>query len=117
MNNIEKGRLGEHIAAEYLKSKGMVLLAQNYRSGKSEIDLIMSDGEEVVFIEVKARMTDDYGRGAVAVTDKKQRMIIQGACAYCAENGLYDERIRFDVAEVDLHTKRVVAYIENAFIS
>ena len=115
MNKTEKGRLGEEIAVAHMEKCDMEILARNYRSGKSEIDVIARDGDTLVFAEIKARGSEAFGSGADAVTYKKRQMLVQGAYAYCNEFDKYDEKMRFDVLLVDLMTKRVYRHIKDAF--
>ena len=61
MNNIERGKRGEYAALEYLLKQGYVYRDRNFRAAKCEIDLIVMDGDTLVFVEVKARYT---ARGA-----------------------------------------------------
>lgn len=115
MNKTEKGREGERIAAAYMEKCGMTILARNYRSGKSEIDIVAQDCDTLVFAEIKARTHDRFGSGAEAVTYKKQKMLVAGAYGYCEEFDKYDAKMRFDVIEVDLNTKLVSNHIKDAF--
>ena len=110
----QKGLDGESRAALYLQNRGMVLLARRYRSPFGEIDAILRDGDTLVFVEVKARSTTDYGTPAEFVTPAKRRLLIQAARAYLLEMALMDVPARFDVIEVYLGTDRV-HHIENAF--
>ena len=55
------GQAGEDIARRYLEDLGYQILARNYRSGKKEIDLVALDQKELVFIEVKAGKSKEYG--------------------------------------------------------
>ena len=57
----QKGLDGESRAALYLQNRGMVLLQKRYRSPFGEIDLVMRDGDTLVFVEVKARANADAG--------------------------------------------------------
>lgn len=67
MNTKTAGDTGESIACAYLENKGYRLLRKNYRMGRYEIDLVMRDGDVLVFVEVKARTGrgDILGREAV----------------------------------------------------
>ena len=67
MNTKKFGDSGEAFAAEYLAGKGFSILERNYRTPMGEIDLIARDGRVLVFIEVKTRKTERYGRPALAV--------------------------------------------------
>lgn len=114
MDRRQSGRQGETIACRALEEKGYRLLARNYRAERAEIDLIMQDGETIVFVEVKARSSARYGLGREAVTAEKQLRILRAAQAYLAANDAVDAPGRFDVAEVDLNTGETI-HIENAF--
>lgn len=113
MEKQRRGALGEKLACEYLKKKGYRLLEQNARFGRKEVDLIMRDGDMVVFVEVKARSSKNYGLAREAVDGRKQAHIIEAAKYYLM---LRDPgaAIRFDVVEIDLTTS-AVTHIENAF--
>ena len=107
----QKGLTGEAQAIAYLQNRGMVLLAQRYRSPFGEIDAVMRDGDTLVFVEVKARNTGREGAGLLAVNRRKQAKIIKTACQYITENGL-EETARFDVIEL---TKDGFLHIVDAF--
>ena len=107
MNNVERGRRGEYAALEYLLKKGYVYRDRNFMAEKCEIDIIVMDGDTLVFVEVKARHGSEFGTGREAVTAAKQRNIIKAAQIYAVNTGLMDNFIRFDVVEVDLDTLKV----------
>ena len=107
----DKGLEGEKRATEYLQNRGMVLLQQRYRSPFGEIDMVMRDGETLVFVEVKARTTGREGAGLLAVNARKQNKILRTALQYLACHAC-DCPARFDVVEV---TKDGILHIPNAF--
>ncbi|GEN34122.1 MULTISPECIES: YraN family protein [Aneurinibacillus] len=76
------GADGETFACRYLEEKGYVLECRNYHTRTGEVDLIMRDGEWLVFIEVKTRTSDLYGHGCEAITPAKQRTIRRTALEY-----------------------------------
>ena len=117
-DNKQKGDRGEAIAARYLKEKGHVLRARNYRKATGEIDLISQVGETVVFTEVKLRTTDAYGTPAQAVDYRRQQRMIRTALWYLQENSLFDWNVRFDVVEISgaPDSGYSVNHIENAFL-
>ena len=108
------GRQGENEALKYLTNLRYKLLKRNYRAERCEIDLVMLDGETVVFIEVKARATTRYGLGREAVNKLKQQNILRAARHYLKENTLFDAPVRFDVLEVLLPSVQI-EHIKNAF--
>lgn len=114
MNSADVGALGERLALELLKSRGYEMKVRNFRAQRCEIDIIMRDGDTIVFVEVKTRRGERFGRGSEAVTLRKQRSIIKAATAYLCENGLFDAPSRFDVVEIDLKNGRAEHFI-NAF--
>ena len=100
MNTKKFGDSGESFAAEYLAGKGFSILERNYRTPMGEIDLIARDGRVLVFIEVKTRKTERYGRPALAVGLEKQRRIIRAAVWYTSKRQGELPPCRFDVVEV-----------------
>ena len=114
MNTTTVGRGGEALARAFLEQKGYVLLRQNYRNGPREIDLVMRDGECIVFVEVKARSRTRFGTPAEFVTPLKMRQLTLAAEAYLIEENLLSTPARFDVVEVYL-SNGAINHIENAF--
>ena len=112
------GISGENLACAELQRRGYAILERRYRTRFGEIDIIARDGATIVFVEVKARLTDDFGGAAAAVTRWKQRRIAQMAVDYLSRNGLHDRPCRFDVVTVDMKESgpEVVVY-EHAFES
>lgn len=96
------GRRGEDLAHRYLRSRGYVIVARNYRNrcGSAEIDLVARDGETLVFVEVKSRSTDLFGAPEQAVDEEKRRRILRGARDYIYRAGLSWDRTRFDIVSV-----------------
>src|SRR5579883_2093998 len=71
------GRTGERLAGEHLIRCGYRVLERNFRCRYGEIDLVAEDEQDLIFVEVKTRRGDAYGRPEEAVTRRKQRKIIQ----------------------------------------
>ena len=95
-------KIGESLAAKHLKARGCKILAQNYRAKRGEIDLIVRDGEFIVFVEVKTRRSLQFGLPQEAVTIQKQRQISKVALAYLQAQNLLDTPCRFDVIAIHL---------------
>ncbi len=108
----ETGVAGEAEAERYLTARGMVCVARRYRGQDGEIDLVMRDGETVVFVEVKYRPTSASGAGLTAVTPAKQRRISHAALAFLVEREWMNVPVRFDVVEI---TRQGVCYVPCAF--
>lgn len=97
MSQVE-GSKAECIARDYLLSQGLQWRASNFRSRVGEIDLIMQDGREVVFVEVRARRSTAYGGAVESITYAKRQKIIKTAMLYLQQYKLYDRYVgRFDV--------------------
>jgi putative endonuclease len=107
----DKGLAGESQALAYLQKQGMRLVHQRYHASGGEADLIMLDGDALVFVEVKLRRTGERGEGLMAVTRKKQRRIVKTALFYLSEHD-HDGPIRFDVVEV---TADGIQHVRDAF--
>jgi putative endonuclease len=117
MGNKTLGNEGEQIARRHLESSGMRFVCANYYRRYGEVDIIMEDGAETVFVEVKTRRGFRYGAPAEAVTPTKQKHLRYCAEVYFAEKGQESYRARFDVVEVLLLPGRtpLVHHIKNAF--
>ncbi len=111
VSSYAKGLMGEDHALAYLQNRGMVLLERRYRSPYGEVDLIVRDGEQLVFVEVKARSRAPKGAGLTAITPAKQRRLLQAASMYLAQNH-WTGSLRFDVVEI---TQEGICHIQNAF--
>ncbi|WP_300410374.1 YraN family protein [Lagierella sp.] len=108
------GNIGEDLAKNYLEDKGYILIERNYSWGLGEIDLIMLHDDIIVFVEVKLRKNDLYGRPRDFVTPNKQKKIMITAENYILKNGLENYQPRFDVVEI-LMDNKYIEHIENAF--
>ncbi|HET7698371.1 MAG TPA: YraN family protein [Vicinamibacterales bacterium] len=95
------GLVGEELAVAALVSRGYVIVERRYATERGEIDIIAEDGETLVFVEVRARATGEFGRAAESVTPAKQRQVTRVAIDYLARHQLTDRPCRFDVVAVD----------------
>ncbi len=114
MTRYETGLSGEAQAEKYLVEQGMQTIARRYRGEDGEIDLVMQDGEYIVFVEVKVRRRGWYGDGMMAVTAAKQRRMIHAATAFLLEREWMDRPVRFDVVEI---TRDGLIHVPNAFMA
>jgi putative endonuclease len=95
------GKLGESLAVAELERRGYAIVAQRYRTRHGEIDIVAEDGGTLVFVEVKARATAEFGTAAEAVTRRKQLRLASMAAEYLARNGITGRACRFDVVAID----------------
>jgi putative endonuclease len=113
----EFGKKSEALAEEYLKRKGFQILKRNYRYGHKEIDLIVRDGDTIVFVEVKAGRSKAFGAPEERVNLRKQKNLIEAANDFIQKNDLNDCDFRFDVLAISYQKAEVtVDHIENAFM-
>ena len=91
-------------------------LARRYRVRSGELDIVARDGETLVFIEVKARASHEFGTAAEAVTPEKQRRLARLATEYLMRHHLEECPCRFDVVSIhfDAGTPEI-EIIQNAF--
>ena len=94
------GIIGEKVACDYLKNKGYTIIERNFRCKMGEIDIIAKDKKELVFIEVKTRTSDIYGKPVEAVNTQKQKHLLNTIKYYLYSKHLENEFVRIDVIEV-----------------
>lgn len=111
MNNA--GQAAEQLAATFLQQQGLKLLASNYRSRFGEIDLVMQDGKEIVFVEVRLRSNDAFGGAGASITPAKQQKLARTAEDYLMRHGA--KACRFDAILLTALDTRQLQWIRNAF--
>ena len=81
------GALGEAVAKRYLRKKGYRIVARNYRTKYSEIDLIFYDKETLVFAEVRTKVGERFGAPEESIKGDKIKRLKRAAAAYAARKG------------------------------
>ena len=94
------GAYGERMAERHLVAQGLVVLARNWRCAEGEVDLILRDGEDVVFCEVKTRRGEAYGTPAEAIRPVKVRRLRRLAALWLDQSAVRPKEVRFDVVAV-----------------
>ena len=116
--HLRRGTHGEKLACRFLKRNGYKVLFRNFR-GRSggEIDIVCRDKDTLVFVEVKTRTREDFGRPIAAVDRQKQHRISRGGLAWLRMLDNPDILFRFDVVEVILTEDATprIEIIRNAF--
>ena len=109
----ETGAAAEDDALRFLHGEGLRLRARNFRIRRGEIDLIMEDEGEIVFVEVRARTPSRFGDGIDSITGAKRRRLIAAAKAWLQRQP-NEPMARFDVVAIapDNHQ---VEWIRDAF--
>lgn len=101
-----RGMHGEEKAAQYLQKQGLRVLARNIHCRTGEIDLVATDGQTLIFIEVRLRESRDYGGAAASVNPAKQRRLTRTARFFLPQFSARDfggitPPCRFDVICID----------------
>ena len=110
------GFKGEAIAKQYLEQLGYEILDENWHYNKAEIDIIAFDVDQLVFVEVKARSSTDFGEPEDFVDDAKQHHLERASAAYI-EQVDWNGEIRFDIIAINFikHREPVIKHIKDAF--
>ena len=119
VKNKELGRRGEAAAARYLEFVGYEILERNWVCPAGEADIVARQGDTLVFVEVKTRKDERFGRPALAVDRRKRQALCRGASAFIRRAHYPSLTYRFDIIEVvgsrDSPDPPVVRHIEDAF--
>jgi putative endonuclease len=116
------GQRGERVAEKWLAVHGWQIVERRFRNGRRDIDLVATREERdanrtVAFVEVKTRVSDDFGGPVSAVNWRKQRELTRSAKVWMSRFEKPGDTFRFDVIGVILESEKVrVQHVENAFL-
>lgn len=108
-----RGGPDESLAAAFLEHQGLKILERNYRCRFGEIDIVATGGAALVFVEVRARRSSDYGGAAGSITAAKRRRLVAAARHYLAAHGS-QRACRFDVVLIQ-GSERQIEWLTDAF--
>lgn len=112
----EIGQLVEQRAEQFLRQQGLSTLERNFRTRTGEIDLVMRDGNCLVFVEVRYRRQTAFGNGADTVTWQKQQRLIRAAQSFLQIRGYNNSPCRFDVVAAHGEQENLqLQWIKSAF--
>ncbi|WP_407074089.1 MULTISPECIES: YraN family protein [unclassified Pseudomonas] len=118
--HLRAGREAEAFALTYLQQQGLSLIAQNWLCPRGELDLVMLDGDTVVFVEVRYRRHAGWG-GALESVDVRKREKLAMAAQYFLQQASHwaDSPCRFDVIGIngDPGKEPSLNWLQNAFDS
>ena len=117
-NTQQSGRWGEEVAADFLIRAGYRIVGRRVRPDRrDEIDIVARKDESLVFVEVKTRATEDFGRPLAAVNTAKRKALNRAAVRYLQQLNFPKLYYRFDTIEVigTEGAEPVVRQIENSF--
>jgi putative endonuclease len=101
--HLQLGARGEKMACAFLRRRDYKILYRNFRARRGgEVDIVCRDGDTLVFVEVKTRTREDFGRPVEAVNAAKRKLISRGALAWLQLLDNPDIPVRFDVVEIVL---------------
>ena len=110
------GKRAEDRALRHLADAGLQLLVRNFRRRGGEIDLVMLDGDCLVFVEVRFRATAGFAHPGLTVDHRKQRKITRTAALFLSANVRHARRpARFDVVAIVGNGPDGVEWIRDAF--
>lgn len=111
------GENAEQAACEFLLTKKFTLIERNVRYPFGEIDLLMQDANELVFVEVRFRKNQSFGGGAESVTASKRKKMANAAQAWLSSHKAFQNHAcRFDVIALDWHQNAFrIDWIKSAF--
>lgn len=117
MYNKRVGNFGEMLVLTYLENLNYEIIDRNFYTKYGEIDIIAKDKEEYIFIEVKTRTSDKYGRPAEAVNNNKEKNIERASSVYIYQNRLENQYVRYDIIEVYFLNKNkyYINHLKNNF--
>lgn len=109
-----KGDEKEDLAERYLSARGFELIERNFHCKGGEIDLIMKDGEYLVFIEVRYRENKDFGGALASITPSKQRKIHRAA-EYYLLNNFKNSPPPCRIDAIGIEAENTIEWVRNAF--
>lgn len=114
MRSRETGQAAEQRALDFLQRQGLTLVTTNYHSRFGEIDLILRDGNVLVFTEVRMRSSVDFGGAGASITHAKQAKLVKTAQQYLTQFS-HPPACRFDAVLLGASNNDAIEWIQNAF--
>ncbi len=96
------GQLGEKLACDFLKKQGYQILDQNFRTRGGEIDVVARESGTVVFVEVKTRVSREFGYPEDAIDARKQHKLAMTAECYLSAHRMYEADFRIDAIGIEI---------------
>ena len=113
----QTGKDAERLALRHLEQQGLRLLAQNWSCKRGELDLVMLDGDTVVFVEVRYRHYAQWGGALASIDARKRQKLILAAQYFLQRQARWaNHPCRFDVVAIDSHPSQL-NWLQNAFDS
>lgn len=112
MKRKDTGILGEKLAKDFLKKRGYHIIETNYRCPQGEIDIIAKHKDSLVFIEVRAKKSSEFGSPEESITPIKRERMRATAAYYRQTHSKLPPQWRIDVVAIELNQKEKPSRIE-----
>ena len=112
MQRRNTGMLGEKYARDFLKKKGYKVIETNYRCGRGEIDIVARQKDSLVFVEVRTKISLEFGTPEESINRAKQNRMRATALHYLQDHTKLPELWRIDVVAIELNEKGKPSRIE-----
>ncbi len=107
------GAWAENQVRKHLEGRGWAFRDANWRAREGEIDLVMADGDQIIFVEVKCRVSDRFGAPEEGLTPAKLRRIHKAAWAYLEAQGLEQADWRVDLVAIECTRGRRILRLDH----
>lgn len=97
----ELGKKGEKLAARFLEGKGLNILERNFHTRSGEVDIIASDSDKIVFVEVKLRRSRRFGTAIESVDEEKLEKVTAAGQEWLQKQGLERAPWRVDIVAIE----------------
>ncbi len=102
-SRMSTGQRGEEIAQHFLEERGLKLVERNWRCRAGELDLVMLDGDVLVYVEVKTRRNRTAGAAEESVSPSKGEKLLATGEWYLAEHPAFADHLwRIDIVAVTM---------------
>jgi putative endonuclease len=110
----DAGRAAEAFVAGRLARRGFTIIERNFQVRGGELDIVALDGDELVFVEVRARTGERHGLAAESVDTRKLRFLLRSAAIYVARRPEHQDRVwRVDLVAITLDPRGVIENYEH----
>ena len=115
--HLELGNRGESIAERHLLECGYKIIERNWRFSRAEVDIIAKEGDVLVFVEVKTRSSEVFGKPEESITSKKEALLKDAAAVYMEQIN-HEWEIRFDIIAITIKGSTYsIEHFKDAFFS
>ncbi len=107
------GYFGEKLAQNYLKRKGYKIIEANVKTSYKEIDIIARQKDMLVFVEVKTRTSQSFGKANEGIGYYKLQNLKKAITYYLSRNDKFNQNFRLDLIAIDINRYTKTAYLKH----